>query len=105
MLFLPFVSAGFLRGFLRCFCGGFCGVSAEVSAGDSAAFLRGFLRGILPGSLRVLADWAVLFLPRFCGVSAGPFFGLGSIFGRAAKRTDAKFKSLWRKFVSAANCS
>ena len=80
--------------FLRRFCGGFCGVSAEVSAevsaGDSAAFLRGFLRGILPGSLRVLADWAVLFLPRFCGVSAGPFFGLGSIFRRAAKRTDAK---------------
>ena len=64
----------------------FCGVSAGVSA----AFLWGFLRGILPGSLRVLADWAVLFLRRFCGVSAGPFFGLGSIFGRAAKRTDAK---------------
>ena len=59
----------------------FCGVSAGVSAA--------FLRRILPGSLRVLANWAVLFLRRFCRVSAGPFFGLGSI-ERAAKRMDAK---------------
>ena len=57
----------------------FCGVSGG-----------GVLRGILPGSLRVLADWAVLFLRRFCRVSACPFFGLGSTFGRTAKQTDAK---------------
>ena len=71
----------------------FCGVSAGVSAAFLRGFLQGFLQGILPilpGSLRVLADWAVLFLRRFCRVSAGPFFGLGSIFRRAAKRTDAK---------------
>ena len=82
----------------------FCGVSAGVSAAFRLGILRGFLRGFLPGSLRVFADWAVLFLRRFCGVSAGLFFWIGIKFWKDGQ-TDGRKKLRRQKFVSAANSS